>query len=142
MSNNISVKDAGGSSQTLRTIDNGTYHVPQHGRAAQPAAMGNVNQPASNTAAVVTKAAAGAGISNLLAGVYWSYDGAPTGGSLKIEDGGGNVVFIVSVTAAGPGSMLFNPPLKGTANTALIATLAAGGGGVTGKVNVHSWTEG
>lgn len=139
--NNLSIKDGGGTSKTIRSIDNGTYHVPQHGRAPQAAATGNVHQPASNTAAVVTKAAAGAGVYYCLAGVYWSYDAAPTGGSVKVEDGSGNVVFIVSITAAGPGSMLFNPPLRGTGNTALIITLAAGGSGVTGKVNGHTWTE-
>jgi hypothetical protein len=110
-------------------------------RTSAAVGTGNVHQPASNTAAVVTKAAGGAGVSNVLGGVYWSYDLDPTGGSLKIEDGSGTTIFFVSITSKGPGFLPFRPALKGTANTALIVTLAAGGSGVTGKVNVNTWTE-
>ena len=87
------------------------------------------------------KTSAGAGVSNVLALVAWSYDNTPTAGSLTIEDGSGTTVFKVDITAAGPGFIPFDPPLKGTANTALIATLAAGGAGVSGIVNLHTWTE-
>lgn len=96
---------------------------------------GNTHAPASNTAAVVTKAAAGAGVSNVIDGIAWSYDAAPTNGGLTITDGG-STVFQVAVTAAGPGFFLFPRPLKSAANSALVVTLAAGGSGVTGKVNV------
>jgi hypothetical protein len=68
--------------------------------------------------------------------VAWSYSGDPTGGNLKIEDGSGTTVFSVDVTSKGPGFFLFPEPLRGAANTALIVTLAAGGSGVSGKVNV------
>jgi hypothetical protein len=109
--------------------------------AAKSAATANQHEPAANTAAVVTKAAAGAGISNVLALVAWSYDADPTAGSLTIEDGSGTTVFKVDITTGGPGFFAFSPPLKGTANTALIATLAAGGGSVSGIVSLHTWTE-
>jgi hypothetical protein len=100
------------------------------------------NTPATNTNAVITYAAAGAGQVNVISGVAWSYSAAPTGGRLKIEDGSGNIVFDIDITAAGPGFIPFRPPKKGTANTALILTLYAGGSGVQGKVNaLGAWTE-
>jgi hypothetical protein len=103
---------------------------------SQAAAAANVHAPAANTAAVVTYSAAGTGLSHSLSGVAWSYSGDPTGGNLKIEDGSGTTVFSVDVTSKGPGFFLFPEPLRGAANTALIVTLAAGGSGVSGKVNV------
>lgn len=106
------------------------------------AAAANVHVPSSNTAAVITYAAAGAGISHVISGIAWSYSGAPTAGNLKVEDGSGTTVFSVDITAAGPGFIPFSTPLKGTANTAMIITLAAGGSGVSGKVNaLGKWTE-
>jgi hypothetical protein len=104
---------------------------------------GDVHAPSSNAAAVVTYAAAGAGVAHAISGMAWSYDLDPTGGSLKIEDGAGSTVFHVAVTSKGPGFFVFPQPKKGSANTALIITLAAGGSGVTGKVNaLNHWTEG
>jgi hypothetical protein len=41
----------------------------------------------------------------------------------------------VDVAAAGPGFFNFDPPLRGSENTALIVTLASGAGSVKGKVN-------
>lgn len=108
--------------------------------AAKAAAAGNVHEPAADTAAVVTKAAAGAGISNVVALAAWSYDDAPTAGSLIIADGA-TTVFKVDITTKGAGFIPFSPPMKGTANTALVATLAAGGAGVSGIVSLHAWTE-
>lgn len=100
------------------------------------AATTNVHAPSSNTAAVITYAAGGAGVSHTISAIAWSYSAAPTAGNLKIEDGSGTTVFSVDVTAAGPGFIPFARPLKGTANTAMIVTLAAGGSGVSGKANV------
>jgi hypothetical protein len=108
--------------------------------AAKAGAAANVHEPAADTAAIVTKAAGGAGISNVLAMVAWSYDGDPTAGSLIIADGA-STVFKVDITTRGPGFFQFIPPLKGTANTALVATLAAGGAGISGIVSLHTWTE-
>lgn len=108
---------------------------------SQAAASGHVHEPAADTAAVVTLAAAGAGVSNVLGLVAWSYDDDPTAGSLTIEDGSGTTVFKVDVTSGGPGFFPFAPPIKGTANTAMIITLAAAGGSVSGLVSVHAWTE-
>lgn len=109
---------------------------------SRAASTSDVHAPASNTAAVVTYAAAGSGVSNVIGGIAWSYNATPTAGNLKVEDGSGNTVFTVDITAAGPGFFIFPRPKKGTANTALIITLAAGGSGVSGKVSVSShWLE-
>ena len=96
---------------------------------------GDVHEPAANTAAVVTYAA-DASRGHVITGIAWSYSAAPTGGSLKVENGAGSTVFSVSVTAAGPGEYIFPVPKLGSVNTAMIITLAAGGASVTGKVSV------
>ncbi len=104
-------------------------------------AAANVHEPAANTAAVITYAAGGGGVSHVISGVAWSYDAVPTAGSLTIEDGLGTTIFVVSITAAGAGFFMFAPRLLGTAATALVVTLAAGGAAVTGKVSVMGhWT--
>lgn len=101
----------------------------------------DVHAPAANTAAVVTYAAV-AGQSHIISGIAWSYDTDPTGGSLKIEDGAGTTVFQVGITSKGPGFFTFPQPKKGTTNTAMIITLAAGGASVTGKVSMlNHWTD-
>lgn len=93
---------------------------------------GDVSTPASNTAAVITYPLV-SGAQHVIHSLEWSYNVAPTGGNLKVEDGA-STVFSVDVTAAGPGFIIFEPALAGTAATAMTVTLAAGGNGVTGKV--------
>lgn len=102
---------------------------------------GDVATPGTNLPAVVTYAAGGSGIKHCIGVVAWSYDGLPTNGGLKIEDGSGNVVFQLDVIASGAGLINFQPPKKGAANTALVITLAAGGSGIKGKVSATHWTE-
>ena len=107
------------------------------------ASTSDLSAPAANTIATITYAAGGAGVMHCIGGIAWSYSAAPTGGQLILQDGAGNNVFQIDIAAAGPGSITFTPPKKGTANTALIANLLAGGGAVTGKLNILShWTEG
>jgi len=101
----------------------------------------DVHAPAANTAAVVTYAAA-TDRGHVVTGVAWSYSAAPTGGNLKVEDGSGNTVFSMDVTAAGAGVIVFPRPKRGTTDTAMIVTLAAGGASVSGKVSVlNHWVE-
>lgn len=101
----------------------------------------DVHAPAAATAAVVTYAA-DPNACHLISGIVWSYSAAPTGGNLKVENGSGVTVFTMDVTAAGPGVIYFEPAKKGSINTAMIVTLASGGGGVSGKVSViNRWTE-
>jgi hypothetical protein len=112
--------------------------------AVQPSVDSNssyVDEPAANTAAVVTLAAAGPGNRNVLGQAAWSYDAIPTAGSLTIEDGAGTTIFKVDITDAGPGFFQFIPGLRGSINTAMIATLAAGGAAVNGIVSLHAWME-
>jgi hypothetical protein len=95
----------------------------------------DVNAPSSNTAAVLTYAAV-SDRRHVLDGVQFSYSGGtPTGGNLKVEDGAGTTVLSLDVTAAGHGWVPFAPGLAGRVNTAMIVTLAAGGSGVSGKLN-------
>lgn len=95
----------------------------------------DVAAPASNTAAVVTYAASAAK-KHYLHAIRWSYDGAPTGGNLKVADVAGNNVLNLDITAAGPGELLFHAPIVSAAvNTAMIVTLAAGGAGISGKLS-------
>jgi hypothetical protein len=118
-----------------------TNAINQHEYPIQTS-TNNVNVPASNTNAVITYAAGAAGVRHCIGGVAWSYSASPTGGRLKIEDGSGNIVFDIDITAGGPGFVPFAQPLQGTAATALIVTLTAGGSGIQGKVTVlNHWTE-
>jgi hypothetical protein len=114
--------------------------IPSEISRARQGAAADVNAPAVNTAAVITYAAAAQTV-HVLDGVYWSYNAAPTGGNIKIEDGAGTTIFSLDVTAAGPNYIPFGTPVRGTVNTAMIVTLAAAGAAVTGKVNARHWTE-
>lgn len=102
-----------------------------------PHTTSDVHAPSSNTAAVLTYAAV-SDRRHVLSGVAFSYSAAPTNGNLKIENGSGTTVFNLDISAAGPGFIPFDPPLEGSLNTALIITLAAGGSGISGKVNALS----
>jgi len=114
-------------------------NIPPAGVAAAAAYS---DEPAANTAAVVTLAAGAAGVSNVLGMVVWSYDLLTVAGTLVIEDGGGTTVLKIDIPESGPGFIKWEPGLAGTAATAMIVTLAAGGAGVSGIVNVHAWTQG
>lgn len=107
---------------------------------SQQAGSAYVHEPAANTAAVVTLAAPGVGVSNVIGMVSWSYDGVPVNGSLTIQQGG-VTIFKVDITTSGPGFFQFIPALRCNTNAQVVTTLAAGGGGISGIVNVHTWTE-
>lgn len=94
------------------------------------------HKPSSNTAAVVTIAAV-TGVAHELEFISFSYDAAPTNGNLKIESPSGTTLQEFYVTAAGPGFIPFSgSAVKGASGQAMIITLAAGGSGVSGIVNV------
>ena len=100
----------------------------------------NHHSPAANTAAVITKVAV-AGQRHFLTGVGWSYDDDPTGGNLIITDGGATV-FEIDITKGGPGFIPFDAPIRAAVNSQVVVTLAAGGAGVSGIVNLLGfWTE-
>jgi len=78
---------------------------------------------------------------HVITGVAWSYDAAPAGGHLTITDGG-VTIFQVAITAGGPGFFMFPYPKMGTANSAMVITLADPGGQIVGCLNVlNHWVE-
>ena len=95
-------------------------------------ALSDRHYPASNTAATKTLAASVRRYQ--LHKVVWSYSGDPTGGELTVEDGSGNYIRRHKITKGGPGSLTYQACL-GSANTAMIVTLAAGGAGITGTLD-------
>jgi hypothetical protein len=99
-----------------------------------------VHAPASNTAATLTKTAI-SGQYHVIRGVDVSYDSTPTGGGFTIQDVSGTTVYSVALPAAGLYQLRFPVPIRSAAvNTAMIFTLAAGGSGVTGKLNLLGYT--
>lgn len=71
--------------------------------------------------------------------IAWSYDGTPSG-SLTVSIGG-TVVFEVDVITGGQGLLRFDGAeiynAAQTKNEALVVTLAAGGSGVIGKLQIR-----
>jgi hypothetical protein len=98
---------------------------------------------ATNASATITYPAQGAGKSNCLGCLYWSFSATPSSAAtLSIQDGSGNTVFQIQITSAGAGFVPFAPPKKGSANTQMIITLTAGGSGIVGTVSATQWVEG
>lgn len=91
------------------------------------------SEPAAATAATVTLSAASAG--RQFRYIYWSYSAAPTGGQLSITNGG-TEVFKLHITAGGPGFIPFPGTDVGSAGSAVVVTLASGGGSVEGTLIV------
>ena len=87
------------------------YPIGMVGLSPESAIAANYHNPAADTAAVVTRAAAGSGTFNVLGGIYWSYSGDPTAGGITIKDGA-TTVFSVGVTSGGTGFLPFVPPLR------------------------------
>lgn len=84
-----------------------------------------------------------AGKSHVINAVHFGYDGAPqAGATIQVEDGAGNVVYRMPVTAAGPGPLLFAPALRGSPSAPMIVTLSAGGGSVLAYLSVPGhWND-
>ena len=102
-------------------------------------ASSRVHVPAANTAAVVTLAAV-AGRRNVVYQVAASYSATPTGGRLTITDGGVTVLD-VGISAGGLTNLVLDPGLAGGPNAEVVATLAAGGSGIIGRLNVVATVE-
>ena len=110
-----------------------TNMADQFAHWASDAVIADVASGIGFADAVVEYAAAGATLHHVVEGISWSYDGVPTNGSLRIEDGI-TLVFEVDVVAAGPGYVPVRK--RGSANTALTITLAGGGGAVGCRLNI------
>jgi hypothetical protein len=119
----------------------GTNNIGDVDEAAIDCSTADIHVPAVNTAAVVTYGAT-PGLRHCLTGVGYSYsNGIPTGGRLTITDAG-NTVFDIDIVEEGAGAILFPKPKRCTSGSAAVVTLAAGGAGIQGKVNViNHWYE-
>jgi hypothetical protein len=107
------------------------------GQHASPSSVNNVHATAAADTAVVITLAASPGHRHLIHGMQWSYSAAPTGGRLTVADGI-TTIFDVDITAAADRYDKVISMLKGSINTAMTITLAAGSGTVVGKLNVQS----
>jgi hypothetical protein len=96
------------------------------------------NSPASNTAAVINIGSLGENGVIELEHLTWSYDGVPASpANIKIESPVGTVIYSVDEPSAGIGFDHFSGSgLAGAVGAAMRITAAAGGSGVTCKVNV------
>lgn len=100
----------------------------------------------NTTTAVTIKAAAGAGVRNYLKSLEIAHDALGAATEFAVRDGaGGTILFrgklqTTAIDAAGgAGTIIFEPPLKSTANTLLeVVTLTAVTGGVF--VNAQGYT--
>lgn len=92
---------------------------------------------AAGAAATITLTAPGVGFAWEIEGAWFSYSAAPTNGGLTVTDGG-NTVLQLHVTAAGPAPLPMPEKRKGGENSAVVFTLAGGGGAVVGKLNVFA----
>lgn len=71
--------------------------------------------------------------------VIWSYSSAPTGGAVTITDS--TTTLSWDVTAAGPGSVSFTPPLAFAKSTNVTVTVADPGGAIVSKVVVLAYVH-
>jgi hypothetical protein len=94
--------------------------------------------PAANTAAVVTLAAGDSDEWHVIDGVLFSYDTAPTGGSVVITDGVQTMTLLVDSAGPKQVGMGGGPIFCGGYGLAVTVTLAAGGASVTGSLNTLS----
>jgi hypothetical protein len=90
---------------------------------------------AADTAVEITLAAVPAH-RHYVVQVIWAYSDTPTGGSLTIS-GLDSDDIVLAVASGGPGSITL-PPAPGGLNEAVVITLAAAGGSVTGQLSVIS----
>jgi len=93
---------------------------------------------ASNDAVVITLPSTEDGLW-VVHGLGWSYDSDPTGGRLTIAGGGINYSW--AVTVGGPGFIPLPPGGGGEISdmdSDIVITLAAGGEGIRGDLNVHA----
>lgn len=123
------------------TVFDAQHGVNYNRPAATPFSTADFHAPAANTIAAITYPAA-AGKRHFLSGIAFSYSGGlPTGGSLVILVGGA-IVFSLDIIEEGENIISFNPIQFGTEGSALAIQLAAGGVGISGKVNALGHWEG
>ena len=99
-------------------------------------AIPKAHAPGANLPAVITLTAA-ASVWHVVDRVTGGYTDVPTGGSLTIAATvqGTAVSQVIPITNGGGFVLHFDPPIQGDQNTEIVITLAAGGAGISGKVN-------
>lgn len=100
--------------------------------------MNSKVQSGANTAASITLTAS-PDQRHKLQEVLWSYSGTPTG-KITVTGLEGDDMD-VDVTAGGTGAIPLPPAAYGRVNTSVVITIAAGGAGVIGKLNVFHERE-
>jgi hypothetical protein len=113
----------------------GTPVWPAGTYALAPAAA---QAPAANVNAVCTLTGV-AGQAWKLEHLRWSYNAAPTAGSLTVawtDPAAGAVSEVLWITVSGPGALEYNRTFP--AGSTVTITLAAGGAGVSGTVYVDA----
>lgn len=112
------------------------YDVPPAGT------LGDVSTPAANTAAEIVYTRPGRDCYHSFSGLAWSYDAQLAGGNLQMVDENLGIIFDIDITNPGPGFIPFPVPRHGSLNATMTIRLAAGGVGVSGKLNVLThWVE-
>ena len=92
----------------------------------------------TNDAVVITLPASANGVW-VVHGLSWSYSGDPTNGQMSVAGGGINYSW--DITVGGPGFIPLPPGgggEEGDMATDIVVTLAAGGEGIVGRLNVHA----
>ena len=135
---NAPVSASGDVADNICTLTGATiqkpFSIPEADWAYAAAASGILN----TTTAVTIKAAAGAGLRNYITGLQIASDNLGAATELVIRDGAGGTVLWRGKRDTAPPvtSVVFQTPLKSTANTLLeIATLTAS---ITGSVYVNA----
>ena len=126
-------KVEGGSATVVQIVG---YDVPPAGT------LGDVSTPAANTAAEIVYPRPGVYNYHSFSGLAWSYDGQFAGGNLQMIDENLGVIFDIDIVSAVLGFIPFPVPRHGSLNATMTVRLAAGGAGVSGKLNVLThWIE-
>lgn len=110
---------------------------------AAPSVAGDIAAGSAGAISTLTYAAV-PGRKHVISAVYWSYDAAPTGGAISIEDVAGTTVFgPFAISGAGPGWLPIYPAIVSqVVNTAMLVKLAAPGGAVQGRVQARHFLQG
>lgn len=95
---------------------------PDHFRTSAPNAAIEITLPASRKRG------------RMAGTIVWSYSAAPTGGRLTMAGGGFGLD--IDIIAGGPDSITFQVPIHAMDDNDVILTLAAGGAGIVGKLNI------
>lgn len=112
------------------------YDVPPAG------ALGDISAPAANTIAEIIYPRPGVYCYHAFSGLAWSYDAQLVGGNLQMIDENLGIIFDIDITNQGPGFIPFLVPRRSSLNATMTIRLAAGGAGVSGKLNVLThWIE-